>query len=330
MKNKGFILIYVLIFLALSFLVITGLIYNQKLDNGLRRSEDKGMKDYYMGEAAILYYYQSGNGFKKDFETWKNSVKKLIPKEIYHTTIENYVTNADKASLTVDFSEKTLLRDFGKAIIKDETHKIVCKVQLIHSFFLEDSKLTSEQKQEYYRYFSTLPVNQEGNFETYNIHGEQKVISKNGNNYLVQTVDERKPESGEESIGRETENVFIKSGEESVKTTEKLKKIQSRVRFILNDGCVLTMAGNQSISLQGIFVLRGRIKLNTECVLRGIVFMDKDCVIEGDTLMIDGALIKEGDKIQISKLSARINYMLIFGAWIKNFFDPKLISIHKI
>ena len=58
--------------------------------------------------------------------------------------------------------------------------------------------------------------------------------------------------------------------------------------------------------------------------------MDKDCVIEGDTLMIDGALIKEGDKIQISKLSARINYMLIFGAWIKNFFDPKLISIHKI
>ena len=46
MKNKGFILIYVLIFLALSFLVITGLIYNQKLDNGLRRSEDKGMKDY--------------------------------------------------------------------------------------------------------------------------------------------------------------------------------------------------------------------------------------------------------------------------------------------
>ena len=63
MKNRGFILIYVLIFLALSFLVITGLIYNQKLDNSLRRNEDKGIKDYYMGEAAILYYYQSGNGF---------------------------------------------------------------------------------------------------------------------------------------------------------------------------------------------------------------------------------------------------------------------------
>ena len=51
MKNKGFILIYVLIFLALSFLVITGLIYNQKLDNSLRRNEDKGIKDYYMREA---------------------------------------------------------------------------------------------------------------------------------------------------------------------------------------------------------------------------------------------------------------------------------------
>ena len=330
MKNKGFILIYVLIFLALSFLVITGLIYNQKLDNSLRRNEDKGIKDYYMGEAAILYYYQSGNGFKKDFETWKNSVKKLIPKEIYHTTIENYVTNADRASLTIDFAEKTLLRDFGKAIIKDETHKIVCKVQLIHSFFLEDSKLTSEQRQGYYRYFSTLPVNEEGNFETYNLHGEQKVISKNGNNYFVQRLDGEKPESGEESILTETEKVSLTSGEESVKTTEKLKKIQSKVRFILNDECVLTMEGNQSISLQGIFVLRGHIKLNTECVLHGIVFMDKDCVIEGDGLIINGALIKEGEKIEMSKLSGKTNYVLIFGVWINNFFDPKLISIHKV
>ena len=58
--------------------------------------------------------------------------------------------------------------------------------------------------------------------------------------------------------------------------------------------------------------------------------MDKDCVIEGDGLIVNGALIKEGEKIEMSKLSEKTNYVLIFGVWINNFFDPKLISIHKV
>ena len=222
--------------------------------------ENQSISDYYKGEAAILYAFQSPELFQDYFATWQKELRKGTTPPSKEFNISNYLSDASDTAVDMkfDYLEKCF-------ILNNSDYKVSGKIDVTHPFFRVNQKLSKTKYDLYFDYFSSFPLKSDSTLHRYHVHNEQILSYKNDNLVLTNSENSTVP------IATAEESEVLGTGEETKMAIEESSNQDVDILYLpvalsMDSNSRLVVKGDRPIELSGLFHISGEINLEQSLI----------------------------------------------------------------